>query len=294
MMKNKLSLSLIATALLTANASAADLPRRAAPPPIFTSPAFSWTGLYAGVNAGYGASSDSVRNTAPPAKGDDAQDVLTDLKASRVRLHSQGFVGGGQLGYNYQFTPGSGFVLGVETDAQYANLQRSRSRKYSWEGGTDTVHEVVARTYNVRNALDYLGTVRGRLGYAFDRVLVYGTGGFAYGEGNYKGTFNSAETYTFTADQNRSDTVSFSSKSKKMLTGYAYGGGIEYALPTDSFLNFFKASAVTLRAEYLHYDLGHRSVVATNNLADVSSIKSKIHDEGNIGRVGLSYKFGGY
>lgn len=296
-MKHRLPLSLVATALLASSTSAADLPRRAAPPPVFVAPAFSWTGLYAGLNAGYGAASDTVRNTAPPAAGTDAQTVLTELNAARLSLHSQGFVGGGQLGYNYQFTPGSGFVVGIEADAQYADLSRRRSYKYPWDVSTDEAHSVGQHTLSARTSLDFLGTVRGRLGYAFDRVLVYGTGGFAYGQVDYQGTFTTAYTNTFTINGNTgadSDGTSFSAKSKKLQTGYAYGGGIEYALPVDSFLNFFKASAVTLRAEYLHFDLGQRSLIAKDTYVDVSTIKSKIRNDGDIGRIGLNYKFGSY
>lgn len=296
-MKHRLPLSLVATALLASGASAADLPRRAAPPPVFAEPAFTWTGFYAGLNAGYGAASDTVRNTAPPAAGTDAQTILTELNAARLSLHSQGFVGGGQLGYNHQFTPGSGVVLGIEADAQYADLSRRRSWKYPWDVSTGDVHSVGRHTLSVRTALDYLGTVRGRLGYAFDRVLIYGTGGFAYGQTDYGGTFTTAYTNTFTINGTTgtdSDGTSFTAKSKKLQTGYAYGGGIEYALPGDSFLNFFKASAVTLRAEYLHFDLGQRSLVAKDSDVDVSVIRSKVRNDGDIGRVGLSYKFGSY
>ncbi|MFM2461994.1 outer membrane protein, partial [Klebsiella pneumoniae] len=85
--------------------------------------------------------------------------------------------------------------------------------------------------------------VRGRLGYAFDRTLVYGTGGFAYGSGGGRdfGLTNSS----------RDD----------FQTGWAAGGGVEYALPTDSFLNFFRSSAVTLKIEglYVNLDQGNRN-----------------------------------
>ncbi len=77
-----------------------------------------------------------------------------------------------------------------------------------------------------------------------------------------------------------------------METGYAYGGGIEYALPTNSFLNFFKSSAVTIKAEYLHYDLG-RTNIAFNNGAGIAGT-TRVSNEGDLARVGLNYKFGSY
>ena len=87
--------------------------------------------------------------------------------------------------------------------------------------------------------MNFFGTVRGRLGYAFDRVLFYGTGGFAYGDGGTGGD--------------------------DFRTGYTAGGGIEYAHAHDSFFNFFKSSAVTLKVEGLYVNLeqdgrGNRSV----------------------------------
>ncbi len=66
------------------------------------------------------------------------------------------------------------------------------------------------------------------VGYAFDRVFVYGTGGFAYGDVTQRVGFQTAAPLTYFGSRSRID------------TGYAYGGGIEYALPTDSFLNFFR------------------------------------------------------
>ena len=149
---------------------------------------------------------------------------------------------------------------------------------------------VVPDPSNLRQRLDYLGTVQGRLGYAFDRFLVYGTGGFAYGNVNYSaGFFNGAGTLAYAGRYN------------DMETGYVYGGGIEYAIPTDSFLNrfnfiggFIGASAITLKAEYLRYDLGSRNVTvsATGLTAATGSYTSRFNTEGNIIKVGFNYKFG--
>ncbi|WP_238294383.1 outer membrane protein, partial [Methylobacterium longum] len=139
-----------------------------------------------------------------------------------------GFSGGGQIGYNFQLTPGSGVVIGIEADAQYLDFGRSRNNAF--------VSGALAPGYYLTDprglsSLDFFGTVRGRLGYAFDRTLVYGTGGFAYGSGSADRSFGG-----FAGNDS-------------FRTGYAVGGGIEYALPTDSFLNFFRSSAVTLKVE---------------------------------------------
>ena len=182
---------------LAGSAFAADLPRRA-PPPVFTPvPVFTWTGAYFGVNAGYITSTKDTVNTAgvfPANTG-----VITGNRPGALTLPKDGFTGGGQVGYNYQFTPGSGVVVGIEADAAYTDLSRTRSF-LGTAGGISTF----------RQSQDFLGTVRGRLGYAFDRTLVYATGGFAYGSGSADRSFGG-----FAGNDS-------------FRTGYAVGGGIEY------------------------------------------------------------------
>ena len=120
--------------------------------------------------------------------------------------------------------------------------------------------------------MNFFGTVRGRVGYAFDRVLFYGTGGFAYGDGGTGGD--------------------------DFRTGYTAGGGIEYAMPVDSFLNFFRSSAVTLKVEGLYVNLeqegrGTRSVY--NPATNVLSLSPAAREsEFAVVRAGLNYKFGSY
>src|SRR4051794_4346260 len=179
----KLLLSTVALIGLGAAAFAADLPsRRAAPAPYVAVPVFTWTGFYVGVNAGYGFS-DNDRNglgaynatagslSAP--LGGYAGTVTTDGLNSR---DNSGFVGGGQIGYNYQIGQ---WVIGVEADLQYADLNKSNSN------GIVVLNPGVVGFTGAQNAnfggIDWFGTVRGRLGYAIDRMMIYGTGGFAYG-----------------------------------------------------------------------------------------------------------------
>ncbi|MGU3659996.1 outer membrane protein, partial [Methylobacterium fujisawaense] len=173
----KLLASLAAFTALTAAASAADLPRRAAPPPVFTPvPVFTWTGAYFGINAGY-AFDASDRNTGNTFAVPFPYAAPGTVASFRNRSQD-GFSGGGQIGYNWQLTPGSGVVFGIEADAQYLDFGRNRNNAF--------VAGALAPGYYVTDprglsSLDFFGTVRGRLGYAFDRTLVYGTGGFAYG-----------------------------------------------------------------------------------------------------------------
>jgi outer membrane immunogenic protein len=127
---------------------------------------------------------------------------------------NSGFVGGGQIGYNYQIGQ---WVIGIEADLQFADLNKSNT------GDVVTLIPAVGNPgipgfVGARNAnfggIDWFGTVRGRLGYAIDRLLVYGTGGFAFGG----------------ADNNNSDGFDgFRDRGDSTRTGFAAGGGIEYA-----------------------------------------------------------------
>ena len=290
----KLLTSLAAFTAMTAAASAADLPRRAAPPVFTPVPVFTWTGFYAGINAGYGF---GVQDDLGPTRVVTIDRRVVGGPAGGIAGfafdnggRSDGFVGGGQIGYNYQFTPGSGVVIGIEADAQYVDFGRDRNR-FALAGGPLLAGTQVFNP-NGLSGLDFFGTVRGRLGYAFDRVLFYGTGGFAYG------SFGGGRAV---------DTDDFK-------TGYAAGGGVEYALPTDSFLNFFRSSAVTLKVEglYVNFD-GSNSRYAFANAngtlitatplsaagtpVSASTILTNTARRDNdfaVIRAGLNYKFGSY
>ena len=272
---------------LTAVASAADLPRRAAPPVFIPVPVFTWTGFYFGINAGYGFDAgNSVGNTFAVPRGGPGTNAAPlfvstpGTTATFSESSQEGFVGGGQIGYNYQFTPGAGLVVGVEADAQYVDFGRNRNNAF--------ISGALLNNFTVNDprglaSLDYFGTVRGRIGYAFDRVLFYGTGGFAYGAGSTDRSFGGFRG------------------NDSFRTGYAAGGGVEYALPTDSFLNFFKSSAVTLKVEGLYVNLDRGNGI--NNTLVVNGSGTPVFfangagrrsDEFAVIRAGLNYKFGSY
>jgi outer membrane immunogenic protein len=258
---NKFLIGAALVAVTSTTALAADLPSRRAPPvyvPPIVAPAFTWSGMYAGINAGYAFDANTT-----------FQQNADPLVPGYVRTKGNGFTGGGQIGYNFQLgnTPlpflnvlgngaaGGGLVFGVEADAAYTDLSNTVS------DGFVTDH---ART-------QYVGTARGRLGYGIGNLLVYGTGGFAYG---------GVRTNTF-------DGLGFNGSSNSIRTGYAYGGGVEYAIPTTSFLNFFQSSAVTIKAEFIHYDLGTQNVLVSNG---AGAYNSRIKTDGNLVRAGLNYK----
>ena len=269
---NKILLSSVAFIGLATSAMAADLPARRAPiapAPVFSAiPVFTWTGFYVGVNAGYGFHNNSNNNsvfvpagtfaTAPAAAG-----TLTFGDSGQ-----DGFVGGGQVGYNYQF---GSFVVGAEADIQWADLGGNNRTVGVPAGFPGTF--IPAGT---PGGVDWFGTVRGRAGFAFDRALIYATGGFAYGGGgtNNNNNFNGV----------------FSSKNNSSRSGYAVGAGVEYAFTNN----------LTLGVEGLYVNLGSRrqgEFIGTENVGGVTTAVfvpgsgSSRDDAFTVARVKLNYKF---
>lgn len=242
-----------------APAMAADLPRKSAPPAFVAAPVFTWTGFYAGINLGYGFNDNRSRVVGNPAFT--GTFVTPGFVPGSADTGADGFVGGGQIGYNYQFNQ---FVLGLEADIQYTDLTRSRTFVSAGLGGTTT---------SLREELGYLGTVRARIGFVpVDRWLVYATGGLAYGDVSSRGTVSTPA-------------LLFSGSRSETEIGYAVGGGVEYAI-TDN---------LTVKGEYLYYDLGSRNYnLAPLNAASVATgavgvVRSE--SSGSIVRAGLNYKF---
>lgn len=202
----KLLLASTALLAMAGTALAADLPSRKGAPimePIV--PAFSWTGLYIGLNAGYGWNTNDNNNDIYGFGGGGSDDG--------------GFVGGAQIGYNWQFNQ---FVLGAEADIQYADLKNK---------GSDFFDPVTGIYYGSSGrGVEWFGTVRARLGVAIDRALIYATGGFAYGGGgndnNYFGYYGGG--------------------GDDVKTGWTLGGGIEYAFTPN----------LTAKLEGLYVNLG--------------------------------------
>jgi outer membrane immunogenic protein len=209
LMKTRLLGLLAATAITTAGisaASAADLPARAAPPPVFAAvPVFTWTGFYVGGNLGWGWRDDDNEAVVLTGPGIPAGIVGGTLNFENG--NDGNFLGGGQIGYNYQI---GSFVVGVEADIQGIDTDDNEAVFFpgpGFAGGTFVPGEF-------EDSADWFGTVRLRAGVAFDRFLVYATGGLAYTEDN---------------------------------TGWTVGGGVEWALP----VNWFGSSAVTFGLEGL-------------------------------------------
>jgi len=242
--------------LAAAAASAADLPARAAPPPVpfvAAAPIFTWSGFYAGVNAGWGWRSDDRQSV-----------ILGGAVPGTLNFDNNndgGFTGGAQIGYNYQI---GSFVIGLETDIQWADTDQNVDVAFVPAGAPGTF---VPGTFD-NNLSDWFGTVRARAGVAFDRVLIYATGGLAYTDNT---------------------------------TGWVAGGGVEWALP----VNWFGSSAVTFGIEglWLGFDDDNNDfdgIVGTFTPAGGAPVNVLAPDLGNndndffVARAKLNFKFGTY
>jgi outer membrane immunogenic protein len=290
-----------AAALASTAALAADLPRRAGPPPVFTPvPVFTWTGFYAGLHTGYAFTDNANIRTVGNQAGT-ALNVTNNFRPASLKSEVDGFsrIGGG-FGYNLQFTPGSGFVVGAAFDITWLDLDKNTgfvgAPNPVLVGGVPTALPATPNASVFTQNLDYLGTVNGKIGYAFDRFLVYGTGGLAFGQVNYGASFYGTITQGLPLQF-------LGGYDKQFETGYNYGGGVEYAIPADSFLSYFAfgkllgiKSDVTLKAEYIRYDLGSRSVVVPGVLAGNAGLSytSTFKTEGSLVRAGFNYKFSAY
>ena len=269
--------------MLAQELKAADLPTRKAPP-IAPPPVFTWTGFYVGFNFGY-------TWTASPSIAAGSANVL-DLSVERFGLASaigasgvpsarlDGFFFGGQAGYNWQFA--DKLIAGLEADIQGAGVRGGGG--LANVTGAPTGFAVTGGKFN--RSLEYLGTVRGRLGYAVTPTLMaYVTGGLAYGGANL----------TTTISQSLTPSILIGNPGKgdlyENLVGWTIGAGGEMALSRN----------LSAKLEYLYYDLGGlRLSTASNPLAftnpllglrlvDATHVSTRFN--GHIIRAGLNYRF---
>jgi outer membrane immunogenic protein len=214
----------VATVTMMGAANAADIARRQAMPmkaPAYYAP-YNWTGFYVGINGGGGW-------------GNSDWDAGT---GSSGRNTSGGLVGG-TIGYNYQMGQA---VFGIEGDIDWSNMRGSSS--------------AAPCTTSCETRNSWLGTVRGRVGYAFDRFMPYLTGGLAVGDvqANAAGFGGSRDTNA----------------------GWTLGGGLEAAI----------AGPWTAKIEYLYVDLGN-----SNCSVGSCAVSTNVDFRTNVVRAGVNYRF---
>lgn len=269
---------------------ASPAPQAVAPPPL-------WTGLYAGLNAGYGwDGGSSIFTSALPAQTDIdgllagsytglSHSAATALASTGTSVAAaNGFVAGGQLGYNYRF---GRFVAGVEADIQGAGLEGrggvAGSASARVVGGADTV----LSSSDSDKAIDWLGTARGRVGYLVTPDLLgYATGGFAYGGATmHTATFTTWGGNVLGPLLQSSNSVGNFSDTR---IGWTVGGGAEWAF----------APNLSVKAEYLFYDLGEARLASSPLATDLFGVFfnsmlpiSQTRFQGHVVRAGVNYHF---
>jgi outer membrane immunogenic protein len=259
-------------------AFAADMPAQA---PVYAkapvvAPAYSWSGFYAGVNAGgaWGNSSLNTSTTFDPLRGYfDPPNVPAVNSVGSQKAKLNGFTGGVEAGYNWQ--TGS-FVFGIESDFDYLGLR-----------GHATAYPTAAPAAFAINSsvnTNWLFTARPRIGVASDNWLFYATGGLAITDLNAKFTFadncGDVAQCNGPGGPNASEAASFS----RTKLGYAVGGGIEAGLWSNW----------TMKAEYLYVNFGTSSIklVAPMPFGRLQTFTHSADLQANIVRVGLNYRLG--
>lgn len=226
---------------------------------------YDWSGGYVGVNAGIAINgstfSSDYRYTGQANIGQANRDLINALDTSWDPSESV-FTGGVLAGYSVQY---GNFVIGAEGDFNYTGFDGTLRSDAS-----DVMSQVLPPTSTrATDEVDYrgnwFGTLRGRLGYAFDNLLVYGTGGLAYGKLDIK--------QSLVAD-NGGDSISWQSKRDAWKLGWTLGGGLEYGI-----------DAWTVGLEYLYVDLNSyewdSKASASLSDANMQADWSQVKEEGN-------------
>jgi len=253
-------------------AFAADMAVKSAPPA--PPPAVpSWTGFYIGIDAGgaWGLSDQKWQFTEPAGPLD---------PVDFGRSHQLGGVGGFLAGYNWQFSPA--WVVGIEGDYNWASSSNTNTTRNITHGGVP-VGLPGEFSLQMNQSLDWLASVRGRIGYVWGSSLWYATGGAAWEGVEYAGLF-----YDFGAPNGSlSATANTPNPINKTNSGWVAGGGVEY-MATEH---------VLLRLEYLYYGFNGSTAtapycfVAGGCSPGLFSTYSWSNNNVQTVRAALSYKF---
>jgi outer membrane immunogenic protein len=221
----------------------------------------NWTGLYVGAHAGYawGDWDGTLATTAGPLLISNPDRTISD----------EGFLGGLQVGYNLQ---SNGIVFGIEGDISWADIDATGT--FDTDSGGPAVW---SKKHDL--SLDYLGTVRARIGLPIGHVMPYVTGGLAWGKtnGDLAVAYQQTPPAVFGTSYASADETHF---------GWTVGGGVEMVLHGNW----------SIKAEYLHIDLGKEDYLFKGKVFngapfETDSFASDLTVDSV--RVGLNYKFGG-
>jgi outer membrane immunogenic protein len=216
---------------------AADLPTPSLTPPPPSAVFYNWTGFYLGISGGFGTGNSNWSDGVIGTSGS---------------FPTSGFLVGGTGGFNYQIAE---YVFGIEGDGDWTNLRGNSG------SNCGAISAVVAPPVGCQTQSQWLATVRGRVGYAFDRILLYGTAGAAFA--NVQTGLNPPSTFDSAVE-----------------AGWTVGAGVEVAF----------AQNWTAKAEYLFVDLPNATCTTVGNCGGATG--SIVSFNENIIRAGVNFKFG--
>ena len=226
-----------------------------------------WGGLYAGANVGYGFGATGLTRF-NPLSASGALILASGFAPFSATSEIGGFEGGGQIGYNIGV--GASLIAGVETDLQYANIGGSSANTYAGVAISD------------KQQLEWFGSARARLGYLLrDDLLVFGTGGFAFGGVNARAGLANLSCASACAPARPAGDFA------NVATGWAAGAGVEFALAPD----------VTFKTEWLYLQLGKQAYGvssyggASGPQAVAFNLAARSDSSTHIVRAGVNYRF---
>ena len=217
-------------------------------PPAVVPVAYNWTGFYVGGYVGTTWGSTNWTFVVPPA-------------FTRTSPDFDGFVGGGQIGFNYQI---GSTVIGFEADIGGSNAKGALACPNAF-------------FFTCESHMDWLSTITGRIGYTWGRTLFYAKGGFAAARMTEQTVWNPDGAPVIVALTGTPPTPT-TQASTATPTGFTIGAGFEFGLTPNW----------SAKAEYLYYDLGNTNYTFT---ADTFTNVAKVHETGNLVRLGLNYRF---
>lgn len=259
MVRKFVSLAFVSAALLTVSgaAQAADIPMKAPIAKAVVAPAWSWNGWYIGAHAGYNWGRTTVTD----------RDGYNTAVGETWDFRTKGFVGGGQVGWNWHANP---LLFGIEADLGYLD---ARGNGASPTGCRLFACDTVASTRS-----DFYATLRGRLGVTAGDALLYVTGG---GIG-----INQRTTVADNCNLAACGPLVTNAEDRSFRLGWTAGGGIEWHIPGTQW---------SVKGEYLYYDIGGKTLTAPAFFppiaAPVGTFRWDTKSTGSIARLGVNWHF---
>jgi outer membrane immunogenic protein len=253
---NKIALATLALLGLTDLSLAADLPMKA--PPMIAPPAYNWNGFYVGANVGYGWEHSTIDSF-------NSVGVLQDI----VTGNGNGVFGGFQAGYNWQMSPN--WLIGGEADWEGSGISRS------------TFACTATGCAQSNNHTNDFGTIRGRIGYVWNNILLYGTGGLAFTDISTDRAIVCvvAGGGTCPGGPSPSPLTGMVARATGISTGWAAGGGIEWMILPNW----------TAKVEYLRLEFHDVGSDFTYPGFATAFRHTNAHDSYDTVKVGVNYLF---